>query len=91
MSDFALGHDYAKKISAVIQESGGSVQSTLFFVPLTTTDFGSQIVQLNNRPADGMAVMIAGSGSIALAKQQQPFNLFAKYKSVVSASSPAKS
>src|SRR5207247_7594367 len=62
---------------------GGTVQKKLF-VPLNTTDFGSYISNLAAKPAEGLAVMFPGGGAIALAKQQQQFGLFAKYKNVLS-------
>ncbi|MEO8296408.1 MAG: ABC transporter substrate-binding protein [Burkholderiales bacterium] len=83
-ADYAAGHDYAEKFIALIKELGGSSQATLF-APLSTTDFGSYISQLGNKPADGLLVMYPGSGAIALAKQQQQFGLFAKYKNVITA------
>jgi branched-chain amino acid transport system substrate-binding protein len=30
MADIALGHDYAKKFTALVQETGGTVQKTIF-------------------------------------------------------------
>ena len=81
--DYALGHDYAKRFTALVQESGGVVQKTLF-PSMTTPDVGSFISQLLVKPADGLMVVYPGSGAITLAKQQQPFGLFSKYKSVLS-------
>lgn len=81
--DYALGHDYAKRFTALVQESGGVVQKTLF-PSMTAPDVGSFISQLVIKPADGLMVVYPGSGAITLAKQQQPFGLFSKYKSVLS-------
>lgn len=83
MGDYALGHDYAKRFTALVQESGGTVQKTLF-PSMTAPDVGSFISQLLVKPAEGLMVVYPGSGAITLAKQQQPFELFAKYKSVLS-------
>ena len=83
MGDYALGHDYAKRFSALVQEKGGSVQKTLF-PSMTAPDVGSYISQLLVKPADGLMVVYPGTGGITLAKQQQPFGLFSKYKSVLS-------
>ncbi|MEO8299871.1 MAG: ABC transporter substrate-binding protein, partial [Burkholderiales bacterium] len=83
-ADYAFGHDYSEKFIALIKELGGGPQATLF-APLSTTDFGSYISQLGAKPADGLLVMYPGAGAIALAKQQQQFGLFAKYKHVITA------
>ncbi len=82
-ADYATGHDFSEKISALIKEQGGTVQKTLF-APLNTTDFGSYISDLGGKPAEGLAIMFPGSGAIALAKQQQQYGLFGKYKNVLS-------
>ncbi|MEO8298623.1 MAG: ABC transporter substrate-binding protein [Burkholderiales bacterium] len=83
MPDYSAGHEQAKSFTALVHEMGGSVQTTLF-APLSTTDFGSYISQLNAKPADGLVVFFSGSSSVALAKQQQQFGLFSKYKQVLS-------
>ena len=83
MADYALGHDYAKKFTAMVQENGGTVQKTIF-ASVTATDVGSYISQLLVKPADGLMVLYPGTPGITLAKQQQPFGLFSKYKSVLS-------
>ncbi|MDY7546132.1 ABC transporter substrate-binding protein [Glaciimonas sp. CA11.2] len=83
MGDYALGHDYAKRFTALVQENGGTVQKTLFVSP-SVADVGSYISQLLVKPADGLMVLAPGTAGIVLAKQQQPFGLFAKYKSVFS-------
>ena len=83
MADYALGHDYAKRFTALVQENGGTVQKTLFASP-AAPDVGSFISQLLVKPADGLMVLYPGSAGITLAKQQQPFGLFSKYKSVLS-------
>ncbi|MFS2098817.1 ABC transporter substrate-binding protein [Variovorax sp. Varisp85] len=81
--DFAGGHDFARKFSAMVKERGGSVGLTLFN-PLGTADFGSYISQLGGKPADGLAVMVVGNDAITFAKQQQQFGLLAKYRTVLS-------
>jgi branched-chain amino acid transport system substrate-binding protein len=86
MVDYSAGHDYAKNITALIQEQGGSMGTTLF-APVGATDFGSYISQLNAAPADGLVIFMPGSGGIAFAKQQQQYGLFAKYKTVIAHSS----
>ena len=83
MADYALGHDYAKRFTDLVQENGGTVQKTLFASP-AAPDVGSFISQLLVKPADGLMVLYPGSAGITLAKQQQPFGLFSKYKSVLS-------
>lgn len=85
MADIAVGHDTAKRFTAAMQESGGKVNRTLF-APITASDLGSYIAQLLDKPAEGLLMYYPSSGGIALIKQQQPFKLFEKYKTVVSAS-----
>jgi len=85
MADIAVGHDTAKRFTAAMQESGGKVNKTLF-APITASDLGSYIAQLLDKPAEGLLMYYPSSGGIALIKQQQPFKLFEKYKTVVSAS-----
>ncbi len=81
--DLTAGHEFAKGFSASVEQNGGSVGLNLF-TPLGTADFGTQISQLANKPADGLAVMIVGNDVITLAKQQQQFGLFKGYKTVLS-------
>jgi branched-chain amino acid transport system substrate-binding protein len=81
--DYSMGHDFAKRFTALILEQGGAVQTTVF-APMGTPDFGSYITQLAAKPADGLAVVVLGSEGIAFAKQQQQFGLFGKFKTVVS-------
>lgn len=81
--DYAMGHDFAKQFDAVAKEAGAAAQPAVL-VPVGTTDFGSQIAQLAAKGSEGLAVTVAGSDGIALAKQQQQFGLFKKYKMVVS-------
>jgi branched-chain amino acid transport system substrate-binding protein len=83
--DYAMGHDFSKRFNALIQEQGGTVQTTLF-APMGTADFGSYITQLAAKPADGLAVVVTGSDAVTFAKQQKQFGLFDKFKTVVSAS-----
>ncbi len=82
-ADYAAGHGFAKQMQEFVAGLQGSVQRAVF-VPLGTQDFGSVISQLGDKPADGLAVAVFGSDAIALAKQQQQYGLFAKYKRVVS-------
>jgi len=84
MPDYATGHDFAKRFAALAQAQGSAVQSTLF-APMATTDFGSYITQLSNKPAEGLAIVFPGSTGVMLSKQQAQFGLFSKYKTVVSA------
>ncbi len=81
--DYAMGHDFNKRFSSVVQELGGTVQ-TAVFAPLGTADFGSHISQLAAKPADGLAVVVIGADAMAFAKQQKQFGLFPKFKTVVS-------
>ena len=83
MADYALGHDYAKKFTQLVEENGGKVQKVVFSPP-GAPDVGSFISQLLVKPADGLMVLYPGSAGVTLAKQQQPFGLFAKYKTVFS-------
>jgi branched-chain amino acid transport system substrate-binding protein len=83
VADYAYGHDFAKRFTALVQEQGSVVQTTLF-APQGTADFGSYITQLAAKPADGLAVVVVGSDGNAFAKQQQHFGLFGKFKTVVS-------
>ncbi|MEO8298871.1 MAG: ABC transporter substrate-binding protein [Burkholderiales bacterium] len=80
--DYSAGHDFAKGFATLVAESGGKIQSTLF-APLTTTDFGSYISQMGAKPSEALMVFFPGSGAIALAKQQQQFGWFGKYKTVL--------
>jgi branched-chain amino acid transport system substrate-binding protein len=85
MADIAVGHDTAKRFAAAMQDSGDRINKTLF-APITASDLGSYIAQLLDKPAEGLLMYYPSSGGIALIKQQQPFKLFEKYKTVVSAS-----
>lgn len=81
--DYAAGHDFAKQFEAVAKETGATVQPPLLS-PLGNADFGTQISQLAAQGSEGLAIYMAGADGIALAKQQQQFGLFKKYKLVVS-------
>jgi branched-chain amino acid transport system substrate-binding protein len=85
MGDIAVGHDSAKLFTAAMQTSGGVVNKTLF-APITAPDLGSYIAQLIEKPAEGLFMYYPSSGGIALIKQQAPFKLFEKYKTVLSQS-----
>lgn len=85
MADIAVGHDTAKRFTAAMEASGGKVNKTLF-APITASDLGSYIAQLLDKPSEGLLMYYPSSGGIALIKQQQAFNLFEKYKTVLSAS-----
>jgi branched-chain amino acid transport system substrate-binding protein len=80
--DYAAGRDAADKFKALVASQGGSIGKTLF-VPFGTPDFGAKISELGNDPAEGLFVTIFGSDAINLAKQQQQFGLFKKYKMVL--------
>lgn len=80
--DYAAGRDAADKFKALVASQGGSIGRTLF-VPSGTADFGAKISELGNDPAEGLFVTIFGSDAINLAKQQQQFGLFKKYKMVL--------
>ena len=86
MADIAVGHDTAKRFTSAMQESGGGKINKTLFAPITASDLGSYIAQLLDKPAEGLLMYYPSSGGIALIKQQQPFKLFEKYKTVVSAS-----
>jgi ABC-type branched-subunit amino acid transport system substrate-binding protein len=81
--DYSTGHDIAKNATELIQESGGTVQSTLF-APMSTTDFGSFITQLTSKPADGLVISFPTGAAVALAKQAKQYGMFEKYKAVLS-------
>jgi ABC-type branched-subunit amino acid transport system substrate-binding protein len=85
MADIAVGHDTAKLFTAAIQQAGGSVRKVLF-APITASDLGSYIAQLLDKPAEGLVSYYPSSGGITLIKQQQPFKLFEKYKTVLTSS-----
>ncbi|MDR3453376.1 MAG: ABC transporter substrate-binding protein [Rhodoferax sp.] len=85
MADYAVGHDYAKKFAALVQDNGGTIEKTIF-ASMSATDLGSYISQLNAKPAEGLAMLYPSSAGNAFAKQQRAFGLFAKYKTVLSAS-----
>jgi branched-chain amino acid transport system substrate-binding protein len=80
--DYAAGRDAADKFKSLIASQGGTIGKTLF-APFGTPDFGAKISELGNDPAEGLFVTIFGSDAINLAKQQQQFGLFKKYKSVL--------
>ena len=80
--DYAAGRDAADKFKTLITGLGGSVGKVLF-APSGTADFGAKISELGNDPAEGLFVTIFGSDAINLAKQQQQFGLFKKYKMVL--------
>ncbi len=85
MADIAAARDATKRFVAALPGIGGSVGKEIY-APLTTTDFGGQIAQLQAKPADSLVMYMPGSAGIALSKQQAPFGLFDKYKLVMSAS-----
>lgn len=85
MSDIAAARDAAKQFSAALSFLGGTVQKELY-APLSTSDYGGNISQLQARPAESLVLYVPGSAGINLAKQQAPFGLFDKYKLVLSAS-----
>src|SRR6266436_1647295 len=80
--DYAAGRDSADKFKALVASQGGTIGKTLF-APFGTPDFGAKISELGAEPADGLFVTIFGSDAINLAKQQQQFGLFKKYKMVL--------
>lgn len=80
--DYSVGRDSAEKFKALITSQGGTIGKTLF-APSGTPDFGAKISELGAEPADGLFVTIFGSDAINLAKQQQQFGLFKKYKMVL--------
>jgi branched-chain amino acid transport system substrate-binding protein len=80
--DYAAGRDSADKFKALVTSQGGTIGKTLFS-PSGTPDFGAKISELGADPADGLFVTIFGSDAINLAKQQQQFGLFKKYKMVL--------
>lgn len=80
--DYAAGRDSADKFKGLVTSQGGAVGKVLFS-PSGTPDFGAKISELGADPADGLFVTIFGSDAINLAKQQQQFGLFKKYKMVL--------
>jgi branched-chain amino acid transport system substrate-binding protein len=80
--DYAAGRDAADKFKSLITSQGGTIGKTLF-APFGTPDFGAKISELGSDPAEGLFVTIFGSDAINLAKQQQQFGLFKKYKMVL--------
>jgi branched-chain amino acid transport system substrate-binding protein len=80
--DYAAGRDSADKFKELVSSQGGTVGKVLFS-PSGTPDFGAKISELGADPADGLFVTIFGSDAINLAKQQQQFGLFKKYKMVL--------
>ncbi|MCC8935796.1 ABC transporter substrate-binding protein [Bradyrhizobium sp. Arg68] len=80
--DYAAGRDSADKFKALVTSQGGTIGKTLFS-PNGTPDFGTKISELGAEPAEGLFVTIFGSDAINLAKQQQQFGLFKKYKMVL--------
>ena len=80
--DYAAGRDSADKFKTLVASQGGTIGKVLFS-PSGTPDFGAKISELGADPADGLFVTIFGSDAINLAKQQQQFGLFKKYKMVL--------
>lgn len=80
--DYAVGRDTADKFKGLVTAQGGSVGKSLF-APSGTSDFGAKISELGAEPAEGLLVTIFGSDAVNLAKQQQQFGLFKKYKIVL--------
>lgn len=80
--DYAAGRDSADKFKALVTSQGGTVGKVLFS-PSGTPDLGAKISELGADPAEGLFVTIFGSDAINLAKQQQQFGLFKKYKMVL--------
>jgi branched-chain amino acid transport system substrate-binding protein len=80
--NYAAGRDSADKFKGLVTSQGGTVGKVLFS-PSGTPDFGAKISELGADPADGLFVTIFGSDAINLAKQQQQFGLFKKYKMVL--------
>ncbi|MBR0752088.1 ABC transporter substrate-binding protein [Bradyrhizobium jicamae] len=80
--DYAAGRDSADKFKQLVTSQGGTIGKVLFS-PNGTPDFGAKISELGADPADGLFVTIFGSDAINLAKQQQQFGLFKKYKMVL--------
>ncbi len=84
-ADMAAAHDASKHFKAGLPAIGGTLGREIY-TPLTTTDHGSNIGQLLNKPADALVMYMPGSAGIGLSKQQAPFGLFDKYKLALSAS-----
>jgi branched-chain amino acid transport system substrate-binding protein len=80
--DYAAGRDAADKFKTLVAGMGGSIGKVLY-APSGTADFGAKISDLSSDPAEGLFVVIFGSDAINLAKQQQQFGLFKKYKLVL--------
>ena len=85
MSDIAAARDAAKHFKAALPEIGGTIQQELY-APLTASDYGGNIAQLQGKPAESLVMYLPGSAGINFAKQQAAFGLFDKYKLVLSAS-----
>jgi branched-chain amino acid transport system substrate-binding protein len=85
MADIAVGHDSAKLFAEAAKANGATINKTLY-APITASDLGPYIAQLLDHPADGLFMYYPSSGGIALIKQQAPFKLFEKYKTVLSSS-----
>lgn len=80
--DYAVGRDTAEKFKNLVTAQGGSIGKALFS-PSGTSDFGAKISDLGAEPGEGLLVTIFGSDAVNLAKQQQQFGLFKKYKMVL--------
>jgi branched-chain amino acid transport system substrate-binding protein len=80
--DYATGRDSASKFAATVEAQGASVGKSVF-APPGTADFGAKISELGVEPAEGLYVTIFGTDAINLAKQQQQFGLFKRYKMVL--------
>src|SRR5260370_11661923 len=76
---YAVGRGSADKFKALITSQGGTT-GKIIVAPSGTPDFGAKISELGAEPADGLFVTIFGSDAINLAKQQQQFGPFKKYK-----------
>jgi ABC-type branched-subunit amino acid transport system substrate-binding protein len=85
MADVAVGHDSAKLFAEAAKANDATINKILF-APITASDLGTYIAQLLDHPADGLFMYYPSSGGIALIKQQAPFKLFERYKTVLSSS-----
>lgn len=78
-ADYSSGHDNSEAFQKIATAAGASIGKVLY-TPQGTVDFGAQIAQLGQGPAEGLMAIVYGADAVAFAKQQKQFGLQAKYR-----------
>ncbi|SDG82150.1 ABC transporter substrate-binding protein [Microbacterium pygmaeum] len=85
-ADYSTGHDAQEEITRAIDATGGEVVSDQF-VPLGTTDFGSQITQIMESGADALALTVYGADLVAFVNQAEQYGLSDSVESTIAIAS----